>query len=125
MTDNRRKPRKATAEQVRRMRFPKLRWGGWYLRLLAAVPNDNEWYEVAEYAPTTGYQIAKALNLAAVVPEDYDFSTHVEEREFDEVVRDEDGKPILDEDGEKLTERVYGDRSIVYARKKPKPKKGR
>lgn len=55
----------------RAVRVPRARWGGRWRReldLLGEVPDDGEWHELAEYGKTTGYQVARELNLAASLP---------------------------------------------------------
>lgn len=47
---------------------PRPRWGGRWLENLTSVPGDGEFYEVAEYGPTTAYQLARQLNQAMELP---------------------------------------------------------
>jgi hypothetical protein len=57
-----------------RTRVPHARWGGRYLKnLQKAVAEDvvteDEWTDVGEYARTAGYQVARMLNLNAILPQ--------------------------------------------------------
>lgn len=46
-----------------------MRWGGrWKVGLDAKVV-EEDWVEVAEYGRTAGYQVARALNMGAGLPE--------------------------------------------------------
>lgn len=55
---------------------PRARWGGRWLRALTdleKVPDDGKWHSLTEYGKTTGYQVARELNLARSLPGDFEF----------------------------------------------------
>ena len=59
------KLRKAVRDRVI---TPRPRWGGRWLENLTEIPSDGEFYEIAAYGPTTGYQLARQLNQAMELP---------------------------------------------------------
>lgn len=52
---------------------PHVRWGGrWSSKLRQLLADGNlsgGWTELTEYKKTTGYQVARSLNLGAALPE--------------------------------------------------------
>jgi hypothetical protein len=56
------------------VRTPHAKWGGrWLGELRSAVEEGRvkegkRWVKIAEYAGTTGYQVARSLNLGAALP---------------------------------------------------------
>lgn len=54
------------------VRVPRARWGGRWLEKLTAFVSEadegGDWEELAEYGRTSGYQVARELNLASALP---------------------------------------------------------
>lgn len=50
------------------IRAPHIRWGGKWKSALEKIEPTEEWQEVTEYAKTSAYQVARALNLAVELP---------------------------------------------------------
>jgi hypothetical protein len=53
----------------REVRSPHIRWGGKWKSALERLEPTEEWQELTEYAKTSAYQVARALNLGAELPE--------------------------------------------------------
>jgi len=51
------------------IQVPHVRWGGRWSSGLQGLEECEDWQEIAEYAGTTSYQVARALNLGASLPE--------------------------------------------------------
>ena len=54
------------------IQVPRVRWGGKWMeglkRITVAEEQAGDWEEVADYAGTSAYQVARALNLGVAVP---------------------------------------------------------
>ena len=44
-----------------------MRWGGRWSTALSSVPQDGEWHLLATYSRTSGYQIARALQIGRTI----------------------------------------------------------
>lgn len=57
------------------IQVPRVRWGGRWAAALGRLAGrlgpdqDSEWHELSEYAGTSAYQVARALNLGSEIPE--------------------------------------------------------
>ncbi len=49
---------------VKSIHVPRMRWGGRWADTLNNIPKDGDWHFVARYGRTSGYQIARSLNIA-------------------------------------------------------------
>jgi hypothetical protein len=55
--------------RVGEVRVPRARWGGRWFKRLAKLGCSEEWTELADYASTSSYQVARSLNIGAALPE--------------------------------------------------------
>lgn len=46
---------------------PHMRWGGRWKPDLSSLPRDGEWHFLAKYSRTSGYQIARTLQIGRVI----------------------------------------------------------
>jgi hypothetical protein len=55
--------------QVGTIQVPHVRWGGRWSSELRKAEVGEDWTELVAYKKTTGYQVARSLNLGAALPE--------------------------------------------------------